>query len=80
MRLCLLCPGPGPRLSSPSWARLAMLMWRADLRKIGQTDSRWGAEAQKHLGEGGQDLLDDGHPQNQPLISMSSTWYRTRWR
>ena len=52
MRLCLLCPGPGPRLSSPSWARLAMLMWRADLRKIGQTDSRWGAEAQKHLGEG----------------------------
>ena len=48
-RECLLCPGPGPRPSSPPWARLAMLMCRADLRNTGHTDSKWGAAAQNHL-------------------------------
>ena len=31
-------------------ARLAQLMWRADLRKTGVLDSRCGAEDQNHLG------------------------------
>ena len=39
-RECLLCPGPGPRPSSPPWARLAMLMCRADLRNTGLWLSR----------------------------------------
>jgi hypothetical protein len=51
-RLCLDWPGPGPSPSSPPCARLAMLMCSADLRKTGQTDSRWGAEAQNQRGMG----------------------------